>query len=57
MFGNKGIRGTRAQYANAATIVILRLPFFMIVQPVKGIAVTAPIDDESNTSPMVPLSA
>ena len=37
--------------------VIRLLPFLIMTQPVNGMAPTAPIDDASNTRPIVPSSA
>ena len=37
-------------------MVILLLPLRMISQPVKGMAIKAPTEEESNTIPNVPLS-
>jgi len=37
--------------------VIFLLPFRIMTQPVKGIAPTAPIEEASNTRPIVPSSA
>ena len=38
-------------------MVIFLLPFFMIVQPANGMALTAPMEDDNKTRPMSPLSA
>lgn len=35
-------------------MVILLLPFRMIIQPVNGIAINAPTEEESNTNPTTP---
>ena len=54
--GIRGIKGRRQQYANTAKMVILRLPFRIMSQPVKGMANKAPIEDASKVKPKKLLS-
>lgn len=51
-----GTNGTNTQYKKTEAMVILRLPFRIINQPVKGIAISAPNEVANNTNPKVPLS-